>query len=1062
MAIFIQRENRDQETALVNQLNAEIDALLQDPNLDPTIKQQVLADIALTQDTIQKDQMLKSDARQYTLGVLNGIKQKLAGEQGYSPTMVGSAVQNWRGKYSPDEIRWMVNETLKRSAQPEQSAVFTPVYAIPEELGRVVHVFNPASDTSKIYQIADGTPNKSDSIKAFSTYLLGQLQDIPALLNDSNASLHGWETSNNKYINDWIQALSSYGSGTDDTLNSQILSLGNMINLLKNSNLQNMFEDTFQYWLKGFAPEEKDGSVGKAPVKTVKINGIDTPLVEHDNAHAASLIKNKGWQVVKEGDNYVAYLVGGDGEVRPVKNEQIIVIDPTDRATWKKAVLTDANGVISYGDLGSDEFVRTLSPTRWAELQEYIKKEHEAHFGKAIDGSDKGLGRYIDLSNFFTGSDPIIYQLGADAATDPLWYDWDAIGNIDNFVFAGNTDATASGGSVSNQYAEEKGDPGDISTISAFSEEMASERFGGTSNNTGDINLRGRWVDPTFREELVYSPGHLSDSIINFMYHQIKLATILASPEADKEAKLQEVQNKLIEICPNYEEIVTPKGSRQEKQLGDVIKDTIQSDQQIYKSILKSILMNPNMQDVRGEVVALLQKFISAHKNGGILKAFEGATLATDVVDKEQRAEDAGGAMNIQRQDLDESLDAEQIEGMRWLLGSAITDFIDVVTPNSNRKVGRVISPILNSGSLTADIIAANKLDMTNRQKAWLFGADALGLALSTMPLLDKIDKVQRMQVAQAVKKMHIAAGITGMGFSGVSMFFNTPDALAAAKKLWDGRYHEMTAADLHALTTWATSLASGIKGTGNIAYGVRSNPVKPDPEYIYIDTKGPDGRKAKRVRKADYDAAMEQAKEEAGKGFFGKRKRKNEALQQLLGDSNNGVVVKTNILGNPRTKPALKYDEAQKAKTTSYQLQRSSLLKPSIIKKPGTFSLEDNPYFGLKMFDFDWHPFKSLSGVDAVSAKRVTKDNVVYDVMEVAWTDYEDAIKQFFKQTKKQKPTDITDIANHDILKHSNLPSGTKAKQMGNLIIYAKPSPTMTVNKSGGKLQRLNMYLNK
>jgi hypothetical protein len=52
---------------------------------------------------------------------------------------------------------------------------------------------------------------------------------------------------------------------------------------------------------------------------------------------------------------------------------------------------------------------------------------------------------------------------------------------------------------------------------------------------------------------------------------------------------------------------------------------------------------------------------------------------------------------------------------MRWLLGSAITDFIDVITPNSNRKVGRVISPILNSGSLTADIIAANKLDMTNR-----------------------------------------------------------------------------------------------------------------------------------------------------------------------------------------------------------------------------------------------------------------------------------------------------------------------------------------------------------
>jgi hypothetical protein len=81
-----------------------------------------------------------------------------------------------------------------------------------------------------------------------------------------------------------------------------------------------MYEDTFQYWLKGFAPEEKEDNKGKNPVSTIKINGIDTPLVEYDNAHAASLIKNKGWKVVKEGDNYVAYLVGGDGEVRPVKN----------------------------------------------------------------------------------------------------------------------------------------------------------------------------------------------------------------------------------------------------------------------------------------------------------------------------------------------------------------------------------------------------------------------------------------------------------------------------------------------------------------------------------------------------------------------------------------------------------------------------------------------------------------------------------------------------------------------------------------------------------------------
>jgi hypothetical protein len=49
--------------------------------------------------------------------VQDGVKKKLAGELGYSPSAVGSAVKNAFGRYAPEEIAWMVNETLRKSAQ---------------------------------------------------------------------------------------------------------------------------------------------------------------------------------------------------------------------------------------------------------------------------------------------------------------------------------------------------------------------------------------------------------------------------------------------------------------------------------------------------------------------------------------------------------------------------------------------------------------------------------------------------------------------------------------------------------------------------------------------------------------------------------------------------------------------------------------------------------------------------------------------------------------------------------------------------------------------------------
>jgi hypothetical protein len=61
--------------------------------------------------------MSNKDARHYVLGVYNGIKKKLAGEPGYSESLVGGATKNMFGRYSPAETAWMSNETLKQSAQ---------------------------------------------------------------------------------------------------------------------------------------------------------------------------------------------------------------------------------------------------------------------------------------------------------------------------------------------------------------------------------------------------------------------------------------------------------------------------------------------------------------------------------------------------------------------------------------------------------------------------------------------------------------------------------------------------------------------------------------------------------------------------------------------------------------------------------------------------------------------------------------------------------------------------------------------------------------------------------
>lgn len=1069
MAIYIKKTNKDAELAQIAALQQEIDLLLQDETIDQSIKNIVLQDLALAQDTIQQDAMVGSNARQYLLGVQDGVKKKLAGELGYSPSAVGSAVKNAFGRYAPEEIAWMVNETLRKSAQQGNSGIYEPVYDAPTTLGQQAYVFNPATEDAKIYKIAGATPDKQQAVKAFSTYLLGQLQSAMDILSDSNNSLHGWDPVNNKHLGNWMEFLSTAGTGSDAELNSQILEMGNIINTLKNSNLQAMYEDNFQYWLEGYAPEKQ--STPPAASTTIKVGDANVPVVEYIDDHANSLIKERNWKVVKEGDVYKAYLVGGDGVARPVQNQQIINIDPTNRDTWKRAVITDENGVISYGDLGSDAFIQTLSPSRWAEIQTAIRQAHENHFGKVVD-TDKGLGRYIDLSNFFRGTDPIIYQLSPNSDEDPLWIDWDLLGNLDNFVFAGNADATAAGTSTEGQYMAAMGDPGDISSIPEFTEELAKQKFGGNSDTTGDINLKG-WIDPTFSDNLKHTYGHLSEAIIQFVYLQIKHSVVSKSIDVDKEAKLKQIEDQIIALCPNYKKQVRIKGTDKDVDLGHAMINQIENDPTIFPSILAAIIQNPEMQDVRQGIVPRLRSYVKQNKRGGILKAQFGVSFDTD--DSEESSDsnssnESSGTVKTQMNTAmgelnpEAPLDVDTKQGMQALLASAIFDFVDLVTPNNNRKAGRVISPIMSTASTGADIYAATQLDMTPEQKAAMFGSDALNMALSFAPFLSKSEKMERLQAAMAARKVQIALGVAGIGASAIGSLFTSKDAIAAMDKILEGKYQDLTPQDMHALVVQANLLISGAKGVSSIAHGVKSTPIKKSDTDVYISVKGPNGKEAIPVKQSDIQAAKDLAAEEIEKlpwyqslNVLRRLKEKKKAMSSLAPE---GSTVQTNILGNPKTKPSYEYDNSKVTRTHTHQDQQRPL-KPSVVKNPSMFKLKDDPYFGLfRNWSWDVDLFKNLKGLELEpGAVRSVKTSAgkEYKVYKVSMNDFAEAQKQYLP---KSKNTTIDTEVTNALFGPTGMPTDTKIAQSGNIIIYAVPAPIAPVNRNGGRLQRLNMYL--
>lgn len=426
MAIVINNANKKGELTQLKQLQTEIDTLLQNPNLDPAIRDQVLADISLTQNTIQADNMTNRDARQYTLGVYKGILEKLSGNQGYSESMVGGATRNIFGAYSNAEKEWMANETLKRSAQNastggSRAVVYDPISVNP----KTIHIFDPAG-VDQEYRIAGTKKDKVSSIKAFASYLTDVLQQARTILSDSNNSYQGWDRANNHRIDEWINTLSTVGTGSEEQLNTQILSMGKMVNALKNSNIQDVFEDYFGSWLEGFSESETSrpegtgpGSSGNVPVEYQKYPTLISKglyYIKDQNGKYRAYKDAEGTQYADQ-NGYVntdftsdtygqGWLIGPDGEVVLANFADVESMRPY--MSWSGYTSAIDNARSEIGSKYKDSF-------------SYKSAFEQSPFGQGIKHDNHN---FVDLSYYFPGEGIVLGVKKDSDADNFLGYNW--------------------------------------------------------------------------------------------------------------------------------------------------------------------------------------------------------------------------------------------------------------------------------------------------------------------------------------------------------------------------------------------------------------------------------------------------------------------------------------------------------------------------------------------------------------------------------------------------------------------------------------------------------------
>ena len=874
-------------------------------------------------------------------------------------------------------------------------------------------------------------------------------------------------------VNEWLNKLRSVGIGSKEQLNQQILDMGQIVTQLQNSNVQSAFEQYFAPWLEGFS-ETTDKPAASTVGRSFTINGTTAQHTAYPDSIIEDLIVKKGWYVQKgEDGNYYAY----DKSGTPQALGSIIGINPY-ADSYQRGVFTDSTGRIYAGSLtpdhsgANDEFIKQLVAAG-IDWESAVKNAHTSHYGSIVDGRSQGLGRYVDMSRFYRGPEGLRYQLPDDEKNDPLWWDVFSLGK-DNFVFEGNADVTAFGSAAGDQYLQQAGDASSyIKDVDNFDEEYAQSYFGGSGDDSGDINLEGWAKDPTFTSALKYEPGKLSDTIITFAYCQLLWSHLnkLQKQDGLGDDEMQELEDAKMEafltlqkICPEYTKEVTAKGG-ESGQLGNILWHQILKSEHI-KPILKRLISDPKMQVIRGTVLEMFEKLdVPTNKKGGILKAQPGSSLEylnnskSSPVVRAARKQHYGDNVPYHALSEDEKL------GLRLLMYSSLVDLSDIALGGSGHKVGRVYGPVAAITSSALDGVAASKLHMDQKSKNRLLAMDLVNAGLSTVPFIQRFPKIKRLEWARAAERIVKGLQWLGIGLGAALTGMNAGPATEGITKLLNGQAHLMTVDDWTAIASFTTGLAGTFKGVSGIKYQNKSRPITESDSKVWVDAVVNGKRQAVQVDKSKVDNIDTRIFETSAT----RKAKAQEALQSELPEGST-LYHPWWKRGKVNTKPVLEItpenmsDMARRQNQTGIFRQSIATPFPYAGGSTARFTMESAPYFG------PWKGF-NLTPIE-VNAKFFSKEGKYIHVLEVAANDFKKAQKQF----TSGKGTDIggAKMAELGVTGYADDAAAYMAKSkdgISDIIIVVKPTKTTnptpvpqapSSDRKGGRLKRLNQYLNK
>lgn len=1096
MAIVINNANKKEELAQLKQLQTEIDTLLQNPSLDSTIKEQVLADLALTQSTIQADNMTNRDARQYTLGVYKGILEKLAGNQGYSESMVGGATRNIFGTYSNAEKEWMANETLKRSAQQatggSRTVVYDPITASP----KTIHIFDPAGIDEE-YRIAGTKKDKATSIKAFASYLTNVLQQAKTVLSDSNNSYQGWDKTNSSKIDGWINTLSTVGTGSEQELDTQILSMGKMVNALKNSNVKDVFEGYFGTWLEGFSESDARIEAERAAeeASTLTINGKAMAIKDHPNEVIKGILDRHGWKTAydKDSDFYYVYGMGSNGTPVLIQSKEYVELDPTKEGVYQHGLVVGEDGKLYFGNLTEQSFIDEIGRERFGQIASKIKQAHKDHW-PIQDLSSMNLGIGVDFSDYFTDLDDenkaIIFADPRVAGTEdfPLWIDYDTIFKSypdwkTRFKYNGYADVDASGESTANQYLKSKGVVEEFNVptdIPELNSEYAYTYFIGNKDRNGDINGSKSGFDYTMSTFYnVSTPEEMVDKIKKHIAYNLLIYKGSTRSDWAKE------QIRLLTDGKAFEEVeIDGKNVK----IGTLLMKQLYNDGHM-EPILISIIKTTDDPEVRKRAIQEL-KLLQERKKS-VQKGQDGLSIDYVEDNPNYQAKDPMSTLGVSKTSFNPAINKlrmlslqgydvkkqrtrgftdDEKETLWWMLCSAALDISSMFT-------GGYVAGGLGLGSMVTDIIADTKMGLPARNVAGNalnnFGWAALGM----VPLVGNLSKSAK--VAKIGTEIGKWVSRIGIGYGALAEILGAKESAALLEK-WCTAPNTMTVEDYRRLAMTlrtATGTASGAKGHRTLR---KTDVVDIDPRKHVVITDNQGNVTTKAVSQADFDNATSS---DYTLRFWKRRPDMKAKTQSMVGEGNTAHTTPTLQYGlhtsdlhtvnqQAAIDRALWVTQKQKTGATTWVGQQWQKFRNAGLPNSTV------PYESQQTPDIYWFQGKRQGATAATSTPTRTgssKQNVEFQ--KVSSHQIADGPKYTMFKVKASnfdgiKTDGITNVISKNAQALTNpeafgLPKGAKAifDPVKKTIIYTDPLPALpppSTNKQGGKLTRLNNYLTK